>query len=297
MKLKKYLLENYSKSSVRSYENQINRYVLLMEGRTLQGVENASYEEVLNYIGHLRKEGLHAKSLRNNLFAIKVYYHYLIRIGKRKDHPCLYLNLKDQINRSIELESLYTWKNLEEFYENYESKKEVDQRRNKIIISLLIYQALTISEIKDLQLNQVDLEKGKLKIVRTEKSKNTESRTLSLESHQILLFDSYIKEDWKNYHRRPKRKTRYKNFVLSEKGLPIWKSGINKILEKNTKSKWKLKAQKIRQSVIAHLLKSGKDVRIVQEFAGHRCTSSTEAYQQNDLEELKLAINKTHPLQ
>jgi len=46
-----------------------------------------------------------------------------------------------------------------------------------------------------------------------------------------------------------------------------------------------------------YLLKEKNDTRIVQEFAGHRRTSSTEAYKQSGLEELKQAINKFHPLQ
>ena len=54
---------------------------------------------------------------------------------------------------------------------------------------------------------------------------------------------------------------------------------------------------KTHQSVIAHLLKEKNDIRIVQEFAGHRRTASTEEYKQTGLEELKSAIGKLHPLQ
>ena len=54
---------------------------------------------------------------------------------------------------------------------------------------------------------------------------------------------------------------------------------------------------KIRQSVIAHLLKENNDLRIVQEFAGHRRAGSTEAYKRTGLEELKSNIEKLHPRQ
>lgn len=301
--LRQYLSENYSSSSVRSYENQIKRYVLWMESVARKGVEKASYEEVLSYVGSLRKLGLSGKSLRNNLFAIKIYYSYLQSIGKRKDHPCLYLNLKDQINRSVEVESLYSWQDLESYYEIYESKKERDQRRNKIIISLLIYQALTVSEISQLKLSSVDLSKGKITITNNSAKSKTKSRVLSLASHQILLFYTYLEKDWKTYHRQQKWSKRHDNFILNQEGLPMWTGRITRLLN-NTKNRncfsrkgIRLQAQKVRQSVIAHLLKSGKDVRIVQEFAGHRWASSTEVYKQSDLEELKQAIDKYHPLQ
>ena len=55
-------------------------------------------------------------------------------------------------------------------------------------------------------------------------------------------------------------------------------------------------AQSIRQSVIANLLKGGKDIRVVQVFAGHKSPRATERYRQSGVEELKAAVKKYHPL-
>ena len=49
------------------------------------------------------------------------------------------------------------------------------------------------------------------------------------------------------------------------------------------------------QSVIARLLREGKDLRIVQAFAGHKKPSTTEKYRTTQLEELKAAVDKYHP--
>ncbi len=290
MNLRNYLLEKYSSTSIRSYENMIRRFKMVMGG----GVDKASYTDVLDYIGQLRKEGLHPKSLRNNLFAIKIYFNYLLEVGKRKGHPCKYLNLKDQINRQIQVESLYTKEVLENLYENYESKNEENQNRDKIIISLLIYQALTVLEISQLKKEDVNLEKGTIKI---RENKKNRGRTLSLKPNQILLFHNYLKNDWKKYWRKRRSGKRFDYFILSEEGKQLWKSGINRMVNRGKEKHEKLTPIKIRQSVIAHLLKEKNDIRIVQEFAGHRRTASTEAYQQTGLEELKQAIDKLHPLQ
>jgi integrase/recombinase XerD len=51
----------------------------------------------------------------------------------------------------------------------------------------------------------------------------------------------------------------------------------------------------IRQSEITEWLKE-KNLRTVQYMAGHRYISSTELSQTNNLEELKDALNKFHPL-
>lgn len=57
-----------------------------------------------------------------------------------------------------------------------------------------------------------------------------------------------------------------------------------------------MNARTIRQSVITNMLKEGKDLRVVQVFAGHKKISSTEKYRQSGLEELQRAIEKYHPL-
>jgi integrase/recombinase XerD len=51
----------------------------------------------------------------------------------------------------------------------------------------------------------------------------------------------------------------------------------------------------IRQSVITHWLKM-YDIREVQYMAGHKRISSTEWSQVGQLEDLKVAIDKYHPL-
>ncbi len=290
MNLKDYLQKEYSQTATSGYENMINRYLLAMGKRA----EKATYTDVLDYIGLLREQQLHPKSLRNNLFAIKIYYRYLVAIGKRSDHPCRYLYLKDQINRAIQIESLYPKEILEELYETYQAKNPENQQRDKIMISLLIYQALTVLEISQIKTTDVNLQTGTVRIKGNSKNRG---RTLSLKPNQILLFHNYQKHDWKRYHKRQKPSKRQNYFLMNEEGLQLWQGGINRMINRGKEKHEKLIPLKIRQSVIAHLLKENNDIRIVQEFAGHRRTASTEAYKQTGLEELKSAIERLHPLQ
>ncbi|MCE2497249.1 MAG: tyrosine-type recombinase/integrase [Flavobacteriales bacterium] len=290
MKLKDYLEEKYSITSTGGYQNMINRYLLALGQRA----EKATYSEVLDYIGQLREQNLHPKSLRNHLFAIKIYYSYLIASGKRKDHPCRYLNLKDQINRQIQVESLYSKQTLQELYKSYRPAASENERRDKIIISLLIYQALTVLEISQIKTADVNLEEGTVKIKAGGKNK---ARTLSLKPNQILLFHRYQKEDWKRYHRKQKPGKRSDYLLMNTKGLKLWPGSINRMINKKRAKHQRLTPLKIRQSVIAHLLKENHDIRIVQEFAGHKRTASTESYKQSGLEELKSLIDTLHPLQ
>lgn len=295
MKLEDYLNKNYSSTSVRGYQNMIKRFQLSLGKKA----DQASYSDVLEYIGTLRTQKLHPKSLKNNLAAIKIYFNYLIESKQRADHPCKYLYLKDQIDRQIQVESLYSKEILEQLYQSHQSKKEANQKRDQIIISLLIYQALTVLEISQLKVEDIDLEASTLFIQANAKNN---SRTLNLKAQQIILIHDYLKNEWKSYHRKQTPKKRQNYLILTENGLQIWRSSINRIINQGRDKTpdgqvERLTALRIRQSVIAQLLKEGNDLRIVQSFAGHRRTASTEAYQQTDLEELKVAIHHFHPLQ
>lgn len=292
-----YLKQKYSPTVVGSNKLYIERYKLTLGSRA----DKATYTEILDYIGQLRESvntrtgrRLHPKSLRNHLFAIKTYHRYLVETGKRKDNPAEFIYLKDKIDRQIHLESLYPMKILEELYETWQSRNPQHQSRDKIIISLLVYQALTVLEITQLKISDINLEEGTVKIKGNAKNKG---RTLSLKPKQILLFHNYIKQDWKQYNRKRGCSTQSDYFLMNHQGLQLWGGNINRMINKDRDRQNKLLPLKIRQSVIAHLIKENNDIRVVQVFAGHRRTASTEAYKQSGLEELKTAIEKLHPLQ
>jgi site-specific recombinase XerD len=285
----------------------MNQIKLFKELRGEQA-EQSNYSDIINYIGDLRVRNLHAKSLKNHLFSLKIYFRHLVTVGKRSDHPCENLNLKDQIQRSIIVESLYSKEQLEELYSTFESpvdqrkwatKSESIKKRDKVILSLLIFQALTTTEITSLKLESINLDECTICIKSNESKgrRGNKSRTLPLHSRQILLINNYI-----NIHRielwnkqAPEERQDY--FILNNQGLQIWGSYLNRMLSKGREPHEIFTPLKIRQSVIANLLKEKNDTRVVQEFAGHRRTGSTEAYKRTGLEELKSSIERLHPRQ
>ena len=94
-------------------------------------------------------------------------------------------------------------------------------------------------------------------------------------------------------------KTESEKLIISSRGTAETGEGICYIIEtqRHLFPERKLNAKTIRQSVITNLLKEGKDLRIVQAFAGHKYPSTTERYKQTQVEELKNQILKYHPLQ
>ena len=284
--LLEYIKSRYSSTSANTHYNNALRYITYTDDKAL----TANYQDVLSYIETLRTQELHPKTLRNYLFGVKIYYNYLQESGQRQDHPCKRLYLKDQINRAIPMETLYSEQQLENLINEYRCLTPKLQQRNLVIVTLLVYQALNIREISNLQLQDIDLEKG---VIFIRASVQLKARTLPLKPNQIMLFYNYINGYRKTELKRLERKT--DGFIINRSGRKLTDYAIRHVLSNKSAPTDKFTTIKIRQSVIAQLLKKN-DVRIVQVFAGHKRSSTTEAYKQSGIEELKKDIRKVHPL-
>jgi site-specific recombinase XerD len=302
MTIEQYLTEKYSKSTLYSNLFLIKRFTDYYQNNA----KTANYQDILNYIEHLRKNyDLHPKTLRQCLYGVKIYFNYLLETGQRNDHPCSEFFLKDKIDKQIQVDNLYSSETLEKFFEKYQIKKKKQlQNRNKIIISLLIYQALTVTEIANLELENIDLEKAEITIKGNEEltSKSPKSRTLPLQAKQILLIYKYIQEDREkllSYKNQPNPKNQQpstNNFIIGQYGEKINPHSISKMINEQKPKSEQIQPLKIRQSVIANLLKKENDTRIVQVFSGHKRASTTIQYKQTELEILQNAVNQYHPI-
>lgn len=293
MNIEQYLHQHHTKSTIYGYNNQIKIYL-----KEQSFAKNANYKEIVEYIGKLRNRYHNPATIKYRLKAIKKYYDYLLATGQRKDHPCKDLYLKDKHHKDVQLYDLLTEKELENLF-NYQSKrfKNTLEIRNKTILSLLVYQALTKKELLKLTLADINLESGTIYI---KSSKTSNSRTLELKNNQIMLLHKYITEIRPKLLQiqvpSPQERAEGEVFI-TVKGFPEKGDSIKHIFNNIYKQTGKnITIQKIRQSVIAIKLKQGTDIRKVQHFAGHKNASSTERYKGTDIEELKVGINKYHPL-
>lgn len=285
MKIEQYLSKSLMKSSVESYLYDIEKYK-----KANKNVDKYDYQKVMQYIELLRNNHK-VSNVKRVLASIKKYYEYLIEIGKRKDNPARAIKLRDSKENPIQLQDLFTEKELQNFLNPREERYPFLAKRNKIIMSLLVNQALRIGEIENIKLQDINLETATIQIHQTG---ITNARNLPLKAEQILLVHNYINHD------RNKLKT-FRNdkeaLLLGKLGTPVKKEDVDYLVSTYQKqSKKKLNTTTIRQSVLANLLAKNNDLRVIQHFAGHKSLDTTEKYRQTGLNALKVAIEKLHPI-
>lgn len=290
MTVETYLKKHYTKETARAYQREIDIYL-----SNNPSAKNYVYAQIVTHIGSIRKRYVNVHTISRMVAGIKVYYDYLCNAGIRKDNPSKSIQLRDKVSRDIQLQDLFTTAELEilmnrkDFHFNLVC-------RNKVLISLLIYQGLRPKEMEALQQKDIDLSDGSIYI---RAGARTNSRTLTLKPNQILLFQQYLTSTRDNLL----KSTESDYFLIGERGNAMPGEDITKHAKRIGKTtpfgkldRRKINVMTIRQSVITNLLKQNNDLRIVQTFAGHKYPSTTERYRQSNVEALQHAINQHHPM-
>ena len=276
--LETYLEQNLRKSTSKNYLYEINKYKL-----SNPKSEYYDYKKVMEYIAMIRKNYESASMIRI-LSALKKYYDYLIEIGTRKDNPARAIQLRDVKKKPIQLQDLLTDNELLKLLEPRKERYQLLAKRNQIIIGLLVHQALKIGEIIQIKTSDIFLEKAQINIIGTSQTNN---RILPLKAEQILLFYNYLEY----------QKNDSNVFLVNKLGNKITGEDINYLVSTYQKQfTKKLTSITIRQSVITNLLSKGNDLRMVQEFAGHKYLDTTEKYKQSGIKALQNAVNQYHPI-
>lgn len=300
-----------SKETIKAYNRIILDFITWCDMQNLES-ENATSTDVMSYLQYLQNKGHQNKTRNINLNAVKHYYNYLVSIEVRTDNPARQIKLKG--TKTKKLHNILSKQELEQLYHNYKTEgieeksnnkntnhyTQLSKKRNKAMISLMIYQALTTDEVNRLTIQDVKLKEGKIVIEGTRKS---EARELDLKSHQIMELMEYqlttrqeiLKLKGTNtnlYFIQVLATGNEKQNNQTETCIHVWKRLSQEIRIQNPKFK---NFQQIRASVITQWLQK-YNLREVQYMAGHRYVSTTESYQVNNIEDLVKNIAEYHPI-
>ena len=295
------LIKGYGTATIKSFIRDVGYFTQWLEKENVP-LEQVSYADVLHYIQSKRlKVKQRTISIRVN--SLKHYFNFLATTGQAGENPTTQLQI-----RGVKRKTFYELLNrneLESLYHHFELPKEdtpdknqnwfktavLASKRNKVIVGLMVYQGVTVQELKKLTEKDVKLREGKVFITGGRKS---EERELTLESHQILDMMEYQLTTRPAIIEQTNKQS--DKFFISSGGSEYFTNTIQHLMRKLYKQNSKVtSAKQIRVSVITHWLKL-YNLRQVQHMAGHRYVSSTEAYMVNLMDDLQEDVTRFHPL-
>jgi len=280
-----YLQEKqFAKNTIRLYTNYTAYFLNWHENENVTP-EETTYNDILEFIDYCRSDGKENLQINHILLAINHYYGYLSQTRIIKN-PATGVRVKG-ITKKVPQDLL----NIEELEEVYMQYKVYGQRdkRNKVILGILIYQFPRLEELRKLQTTDINLKSGKIYIPGTRQSNG---RMLELKSFQIMELQEYLNE----VRLKLIQGTSTNQLFISMKGNTNIKNSIQTLFRTLRKQNPEIKNQtQIRMSMISHLQKT-VPLRMLQYIAGHKYISSTERYKTTNTDELYKQLELFHPL-
>lgn len=286
---KRYLEQRgFSRISIETRLGVIERYFEWLREENLEA-EEVTYNDLLGYIRHSQRKGVSQRTVQNYLGTVKLYHDHLIREGKGTLNPAEDIKVQG-VKRKV-IYRILTPEELHQLYNAYQDET-LAGRRNKVMLGLMVYLGVKTEELRKLETSHVKLREGKIEIPGGRKSNH---RIMNLESHQVMDVYDYILQARPEILKESGQETEKLFISLTGKASTITNL-VNSFLNPLKAEFKQLKNSKqIRASVITKWLKQ-YNLRETQVLAGHRYISTTESYQQNDVEGLAEEINMYHPL-
>ncbi len=272
-------VKRHTERSIALYQGYLAKFEdwQQQQGLTIQQI---SYAHLLLYIQDCTRQGYEKRYLNDHLRAIRYGFESLIEQQILVYNPANHLTIRGVGQRIPH--DLLDRDALDHLYTAYPTQGG-DHLANKVLLGLLVFQALTTQELLPLLASHIDIQKGQIELIGHARRS---PRTLPLEASQILPLHQYLihlpahqslfSPSGHYYH------IRNQLWALME-ALRAINPAVKHALQ-------------LRQSVITHWLKI-KDIRLVQQWAGHQHISSTERYQATNLATLQADLNRFHPLQ
>lgn len=275
-----------SANTVSSYMRDIRQFSGWLEDQAGVDILSATQDSILDYLGYLQSSGRSGATVSRALASLKNFYAYAISSGFLEQSPIaadLHVERGEkklpQILSGREVELLLS----------QPSGLDAKGIRDKAMLEVMYATGIRVSELIELNVEDVNLELGVIKCAGAKKA-----RVIPLYPAALRALSLYLREVRDVMVADPGENSLFVNVGgsrMSRQGF--WKilkhyqskAGIDKAITPHT----------LRHSFAVHLLENGADLGSLQELMGHCDISSTQMYTHMINQKLKTMYDKCHP--
>jgi len=276
-----YIEKGLSQNTVQAYETDILSFLNWLTKTPNINYLNLKEDNINKYIAYLFKSKLKSSSVNRKISSLKSLYLYLIKKNILKNSP---------------ISQVITPKK-EKYLPSSMSEEEVDrllkspnpsnktEKRDKAMIEMLYATGMRISELVNLKLTDVDMQRCVAKVF----GKGKKERLIPFGEAALEALSDYISD---------RDKSASKEIFLSNRGkklsrVAFWQRIKIYLIRENLKNS--ISPHTLRHAFATHLLNRGADLRSVQLLLGHSDLSTTQIYTHIAKQRLSEVLKKHHP--
>ena len=275
-----------SQNTLDSYRSDLEQFSSWLKKNNLSYLKT-SKKEILSYLSFLFQKGLGSKTVARKLSSLKSFFRYLVFKSIIPNDPSSEVEtpkLLKSIPKSI------SEKEVEALLAAPDEKTDIGLR-DKTMIETLYSCGLRISELTNLELLNLNLRQGVIRVI----GKGQKERLVPMGDQLIGLLELYISSSRKNLLNK-----RHSDFLfLSTRGQRMTRQSFwHRIKHYCLASGFepdKISPHVLRHAFATHLLNNGADLRVVQLLLGHSDLNTTQIYTEVARQRLKRLHTEHHP--
>ena len=269
--------KGYSDKTIREYSYDLKMFKKFSK----EPLEKCTTSDLRRFFLYLKRDKSYApRSLHRKICSLKSFYKFL------KKEAFISINPAENIESPKIPRSLPKTISIDEALTLLNAPTNL---RDRAVLYLLYGTGMRVSELSDLNIENLDL---KNRLIRIIEGKGNKDRLIPLPDLIIPIIEEYL-----NARRDDIDSSA---LILNRSGQRLTSRSIQRLVKKykeqvNLQEK-KVTPHTLRHAFATHLLANSVDIRVIQELLGHASLSTTQLYTHVSLEHLRKSYDLGHPL-
>lgn len=292
-----------SPNTVDAYRRDVDQFARFLREWLATGDwswETVDRRAIRAFMGELDLRGLARSTVSRKLSAVRTFFRFLHRNGRVGSNPAKSVRTP---RGERTLPGHLTAEQADELFELLRSRAEDDggfvALRDRALVELLYSCGLRLAEARGLDLPEVDLAAGQLRVT----GKGDKERVVPVGSHAVAAIRAYLPARARTLRgRRGGEGSGETNgehpLFVSARGRRLsrrqMQRGVTRALDAVAAGEG-LSTHALRHSFATHMLDRGADLMAVKELLGHESLSTTRIYTHTSRERLKQVYRDAHP--
>ena len=267
-----------------AYQRDLRDFLHWCKQQGIDDLKQIDCAQVRAFAAHDHRRGLQSRSIRRRLSSLRNFFYFLILEGEIKLNPAVGVTPpKAPKHLPVTLDADQMARLL-----TFRADTELD-KRDKAIMELFYSSGLRLSELVNLNLQDIDLVDQSLRV---ENGKGNKSRIVPIGRFAIDALQEWLTERHHITLQDPQAL-----FVTRQGKRPTPRTIQLRVAEWAVKQglPQHLHPHMFRHSFASHILESSQDLRGVQELLGHANLNTTQVYTHLDFQHLARIYDAAHP--